>query len=62
MYACPILFIANKSLIKKQRNSDDIICASSCQKECIWFDNKKEGCIMLKNPNKSYIKKTLGCI
>jgi|GEM_PF-4833188 len=63
MHACPLLFIANKSLIKKKSNLDEILYNSPClTEECIWFDNHNNCCTITKNPQKSYIKKTLGCI
>ncbi|OCL26924.1 hypothetical protein U472_05400 [Orenia metallireducens] len=63
MHTCPLLFIANKSLIKKEANLDKILYNSSCLKEeCVWFDNNTNSCTIKNNPNKSYIQKTLGCI
>lgn len=63
MYNCPLLFIANKSLLKKESNLEKVLYNSPCLKqECLWFDSKNHSCIIRKNPDKSYIQKTLGCI
>ncbi|PRX27220.1 hypothetical protein BX659_11785 [Orenia metallireducens] len=63
MHICPLLFMANKSLIKKESNLDKILYNSSClAAECVWFDTNTNSCTITKNPQRTYIQKTLGCI